>query len=103
MEDKDFILKIIAMVGCDCLSSIYGNISSKSPLKEDKEILDALLSASGGRHAGAGERRDTASSEPSKAAVRSRKPEIDNAPSVLPCHERFLAMKRRRLMSPRAA
>ena len=48
-----------------------------------------------------GARRRAAS--PRRRVLRSRKPETDSAPSVLPCHDRSRAMKRRRLISPRAA
>src|SRR3569833_4162877 len=44
----------------------------------------------------AGESRLAGISAPSKAARRSRKPETESAPKVLPCHERSRAMKRRR-------
>lgn len=55
MKDKDFILKTIALVNSDSLTCLYGNIPSDGSLKEDKEIIDAMVAAGEGRHGGPSE------------------------------------------------
>jgi hypothetical protein len=54
VHDKDFILKLISTVSYESLSSLYGNIPSDSPLKEDKEIINKMLDAGGNSISGAG-------------------------------------------------
>ena len=53
IKDKDFILQVVSMVSHDRLSSLYGNIPSDSPLKEDKEIINKMLDAGGDSLSGA--------------------------------------------------
>lgn len=45
MKDKDFILKVIAIVWRDHLSSLYFNIPCSSAIKQDREIINKMLDA----------------------------------------------------------